>query len=123
MGYHVIDPGEVEPTPDRPCVQRRISDVADFSNVAVHIYEAEPGEQVPLAYHYHDEQEEAFYVVRGTLQVETPDGEYAVGAGEVFAVEPGNAHRAYNPTEADGSVEVLAVGAPAGVDDGHAYEP
>ena len=123
MGYHVIDPDEVEPTPDRPCVQRRVSDVADFSTVAVHVYEAEPGEMVPLAYHYHDEQEEAFYVLEGTLHVETPDRDFVVEAGEVFAVEPGNAHRAHNPDEADETVSVLAVGAPTGIDDGHAYEP
>jgi uncharacterized cupin superfamily protein len=123
MGYHVIDPGEVDPTPDRPCVQRRVSDAADFSNVAVHVYEADPGEQIPLAYHYHDEQEEVFYVLASTLHVETPEREYAVDAGEVFAVEPGNAHRAYNPADADERVNVLAVGAPADVNDGHAYEP
>lgn len=123
MGYHVIDPGDIEPTPDRPCVQRRISDVADFSTVAVHVYEAEPGEQIPLAYHYHDEQEEAFYVVSGTLHVETPEADFTVEAGEVFAVEPGNAHRAHNPDSADERVEVLAVGAPTGIDDAHAYEP
>lgn len=123
MGYHVVDPGAIDPTPDRPCVQRRVSDAAGLSNVAIHRYEAEPGEGIPLAYHYHDEQEEAFYVVSGTLHVETPDGEFTVSEGQVFAVEPGNAHRAYNPTDAEEAIEVVAVGAPADVDDAHPYEP
>ena len=123
MAYHVVDPAELDPTPDRPCVQRAVSNAVGFSNVGIHRYEAEPGEQIPLAYHYHDEQEEAFYVLSGILHVETPDREYVVEADELFAVDPGDSHRAYNPADADDSVVVLAIGAPAGVNDGHAYEP
>jgi mannose-6-phosphate isomerase-like protein (cupin superfamily) len=90
--------------------------------MAVNRFSAAPGEQLPLAYHYHDEQEELFYVVEGTLAVETPDEEYAVPAGSFFAVEPGSPQRAFNPTDADGRVTVVAIGAPA-VTDAHAYEP
>ncbi|MFB6221025.1 MAG: cupin domain-containing protein [Halolamina sp.] len=121
MGYHHIDPAAVEPTPDRPSVQRAISDAAGLENVAVNRYEAAPGEPIPLAYHYHDDQEEVFYVLAGTLVVETPDGEYEVRADEVFVVEPDSPQYASAADGADETTVVLAVGAPA-VDDVHPYE-
>ena len=122
MGYHVVDPEALDTVPDRPCELRRVSDAAGLSQMAVNRFRAEPGEQLPLAYHYHDDQEELFYVVEGSLAVETPDGAYDVPAGSFFAVEPGSPQRAYNPAEADERVTVVAVGAPA-VSDVHAYEP
>jgi uncharacterized cupin superfamily protein len=122
MGYHHVDPDEVEPTPDRPSVQRAISDAVGLENVAVNRYEAEPGEAIPLAYHVHDEQEELFYVLSGRLHVETPEGEYEVGADEVFVVEPGSPQYANAAEDAGETTRVLAVGAPR-VDDVHPYDP
>ncbi|AUV83700.1 cupin domain-containing protein [Salinigranum rubrum] len=123
MGYRVVDPTEVEPVPDRPCELRRISEAAGLSQVAVNRFSADPGEQLPLAYHYHDEQEELFYVAEGTLAVETPDETYDVPEGSFFAVEPKSPQRAYNPADADGRVTVVAIGAPAVSGDAHAYDP
>lgn len=122
MGYQVLDPETIDPTPDRPCVHRSIGDAAGLSAVAMNVYDAEPGEQLPLAYHYHDRQEEAFYVLSGTLSVETPEGEFTVGADEVFVADPESPHRAYNADDAGEPVRVLAVGAPP-ADDAHPYEP
>jgi uncharacterized cupin superfamily protein len=121
MGYHHIAVDDIEPTPDRPSLQRSISDAAGLENVAVNYYEADPGEDLPLAYHYHDDQEEVFYVLSGTLFVETPDGTVEVGADEVFVVEPDSPQRAHNPASASDPVRTLVVGAPA-VDDVHPYE-
>ena len=122
MGYHVIDPEAVDPTPDRPCVQRAVGDEAGLENVALNIYEVEPGEQIPLAYHYHDDQEEVFYVETGGLHVETPDGDRLVPEGSVFVVEPDSPQRAFVPEDADRSVRTLVLGAPS-TDDVHAYDP
>lgn len=122
MGYHVVDPEAITPTPDRPCDLRSISGAVGLSNLGLNVYEAAPGEQVPLAYHVHDEQEEAFYVCEGTLHVETPERTYEVAAGECFAAEAESPHRAYNPEDADATVRLLAVGAPA-IDDVSEYEP
>ncbi|MFB6194547.1 MAG: cupin domain-containing protein [Haloplanus sp.] len=123
MGYHVVDTDEIEPEPDRPCTLRRLSDPAGLSKMAINRFTAEPGEQLPLAYHYHDEQEEAFYVLSGTLHVETPDGTFEVGPDDLFSVDPGSPQRAYNPEDADETVDVVAVGAPPASEDVHAYEP
>ena len=121
MGYHHVDVGAIEPTPDRPSVQRSVSGAAGLENVAVNRYEVEPGEAIPLAYHYHDHQEEVFYVLSGTLTVETPEETYEVGADEAFVVEPDSPQRAHVPESAEAGAVALVVGAPA-VDDVHAYE-
>ncbi len=123
MGYQVLDPETIDPTPDRPCVHRSIDDAAGLSAVAMNVYEADPGEQLPLSYHYHDEQEEAFYVLSGTLSVETPEGVRSVEADEVFVADSDSPHRAYNADDAEGPVRVLAIGAPPVEDDAHPYEP
>ncbi|GAD51276.1 hypothetical protein MBEHAL_0036 [Halarchaeum acidiphilum MH1-52-1] len=121
MGYHTIDPDELDPTPERPCDQRSITDAAGLDNFALNVYTARPGESIPLAYHVHEEQEEAFYVLSGDLHVETPEGEFVVGAGEAFVAEPRSPHFASVPEDADEPVRAVAVGAP-NVDDVSPYE-
>lgn len=121
MGYRTIDPDEVEPMEDRPCETRPVADASGLTKLGCRVYRVEPGEQIPLAYHYHDEQEELFHVTEGTLHVETPDGEFVVPAGHLFVADPDSPHRAYVPADADGTADVLAVGAPP-VDDVHPYE-
>lgn len=122
MGYHVIDVGDLPVTPNRPSDRRSISEAAGLENLGLHEFHARPGEDIPLAMHYHDEQEEALYVIEGTMTVETPDDTYEVPAGSVWVVEPGNPHRAFVREDADGAARVLAIGAP-NVDDVHAYDP
>ena len=121
MGYHHVDVAGVDPSPDRPSTKRSISDAAGLENVAVNRYEVDPGEEIPLAYHYHDDQEEVFYVLSGSLSVETPGRTYEV-ADEAFVVEPDSPQRAYVPEDADDRAVVLGIGAPT-VDDVHPYEP
>ncbi|SFS89354.1 cupin domain-containing protein [Halostagnicola kamekurae] len=121
MAYQIVDPDGVEPLTDRPVDARSLSDAAGLENVALRVYTAAPGQQLPLSYHYHDEQEEVFYVLEGTLHVETPEEEFAVESGTAFVAEPGSPHRAFNPESAASDLEVLALGAPA-VDDAHSYE-
>lgn len=122
MSYHVVDPDDVEPMSGRSAEARSISDAAGLENVGLRTYHAAPGEQIPLGYHYHDQQEEVFYVLKGDLHVETPEREYVVGAGKFFIAEPGNPHRAFNPEDGAADLRVIALGAPS-VDDGHAYDP
>ena len=122
MAYHVVDPDAIEPLPDRSATARSITDHVGFEVLGLRRYTAAPGEQLPKVYHYHDEQEEAFYVISGDLHVETPEREYVVPAGQVFTAEPGDPHRAYNPDDAEGTVEVFAVGAPT-QHDANEYEP
>lgn len=124
MGYAVVDPEElpVADDPTREANRRSISGEVGLRNLGAHLYEAAPGEMIPLAYHYHDEQEELFYVLAGTMSVETPEETLIVDAGEVFVVEPESPQRAYVADDAAGPARVLVVGAPS-VDDAHRYEP
>jgi len=126
VSYHHIATADLEQWDDRDADVWSISAAAglDYEGApfGLRVYEANPGEQLALAYHYHDEQTEAFYVLEGTLHIETAEGGFVVEADEAFVVEPGNAHRAYNPEDAAAPVRVLALGAPT-VDDVHSYEP
>ncbi|AEH35820.1 cupin domain-containing protein [Halopiger xanaduensis] len=122
-GYAVVDPDDLEAVDGRPCDLRRISGAVALENVAINRFRAEPGEQLPLAYHYHETQEEAFIVLSGTLQVETPGEAFSVPEGSVFTAEPESPHRAYNPDDADDAVEVIAIGAPPVSDDTVPYDP
>jgi len=126
MGYHLVDSEAVDQLDDRPADVRSISGAAGLeprnSKLGLRRYDIAPGQQMPLSYHYHDEQVEAFYVVEGALHVKTPEGDYVVEADQTLLVEPGSPQFAYNPEEAGESVLVLAVGAPS-ADDAHTYEP
>jgi len=123
MGYDVVDSRAVSPAEGRPCELRRLTAATELSDLAVNHYRADPGEQIPLKYHYHDEQEEAFYVLSGTLAVETPEKTYRVDSGSLFVAGAGSPHRAHNPDGADRAVEVLAIGAPKVEGDVSEYEP
>jgi mannose-6-phosphate isomerase-like protein (cupin superfamily) len=126
MGYHLVDPDDLDQWDDRPTDVRSLSVAAGYdyqdANLGVRVYELAPGEQSGLAYHYHDEQVECFFVLAGTLHVETPEEEYVVETGQALFVDPGSPQRAFSPDDADESTRVLAVGAPS-VDDAHVYEP
>jgi mannose-6-phosphate isomerase-like protein (cupin superfamily) len=126
MGYHLVDANDLGQWDDRPADVRSLSVAAGYdyqdSKVGLRVYELSPGEQSGLSYHYHDEQVEAFYVLNGTLHVETPDEEYVVEPDQALFVDPGSPQRAFNPESADGPVRVLAIGAPS-VDDAQAYDP
>lgn len=122
MGYHIVDVDEIDPHPDHESDRRSLKDERELEHLGLSRYRARPGEQIPQEYHYHDTQEEVFYVVRGEMTVETPDEEYVVGAHEMFVAEPNSPHRAYNAEDADEELLVIAVGGPM-VYDGHSYAP
>ena len=122
MGYHTLDPATLPPSPDHPCDRRSLTEAADLATLAAAVYTLEAGEALAQAYHYHDQREELFYVLSGSLYVETPEGEYEVPPGETFVVEPKSPIRPHNPEDADGQVRVLGVGAPK-FDIGKPYDP
>jgi len=106
MGYHVVDPDELDPEPDRPSEMRYVSEAAGMEHLGLRVYRVDPGEEITLS---------------GTLSVETPEEVFRVEAGQFFVAEPGSPHRAHVAADADESVEVVGMGAPP-QSDGHAYE-
>jgi mannose-6-phosphate isomerase-like protein (cupin superfamily) len=140
MGYELIDIEDLSPLPNRSATGLEISDhyvptgetppetkTRGPENVGLRVYLVDPGESLGEGMHYHDEQEEIFYVVDGVLHVETPDDVYRVASGQALVVEPESPQRAFNPAEADDSVTVVAIGAPSyrviGRNDAHSYDP
>jgi len=122
MSYHVLDPANIDPTPEYPCDRRPIAEETGLSTLAAAVYELAPGEELARQYHYHEQREELFYVLAGTLHVETPDREFKIPAESMFIVEPDSPIRPYNPGSAAEQVRVFGVGAPQ-YDIGRAYEP
>ena len=112
MPYHHVDTDDLDAPPDYPCDRRAISDATDLTLLNFVRYTLEPGQQLPRTYHYHEQREEGFYVISGTLHVETPEGVYEVAADEAFVAEPGSPHRAFNPDDADEEVVVVGAGSP-----------
>lgn len=140
MGYDLIDINDLRPLPNRSATGLEISDhyvpsgeAAEEAStrgpekIGLRVYFVDPGESLGANMHYHDEQEETFYVVEGVLHVETPDEIYEVESEQALVVEPESPQRAFNPSEADEPVTVVAIGAPSykilGRNDSHTYEP
>jgi quercetin dioxygenase-like cupin family protein len=71
-------------------------------------------------YHYHDTQDELYFVHRGTARFELEDGEHVVGEGGLVHVESTTPRRWSNA--GDGDLVVLIVGGKDGYveRDGHA---
>lgn len=59
-------------------------------------------------YHAHLAQWEFFFIQRGTATVRTPDGTFAVGAGDVFHHPPGTPHQLLNTGADDLDVLIVA---------------
>jgi uncharacterized cupin superfamily protein len=122
MGYHLLDPDTLASTPDFPSDRRSITDAGDLSTLAAAVYTVDPGDRLARTYHSHDQREELFYVVSGTLFVRTPERTYEVEPDRLFVVEPGNPILPHVPETASEPARVLGVGAPK-YDPGRPYDP
>jgi uncharacterized cupin superfamily protein len=122
MTYRHLDPDNLPASDEYPCDRRSISDAVGLSSLHAATYEMSPGEQLARTYHYHEQREELFYVLSGTVHIETPDKEFTADTGEVFVAEPNSPHRAFVPEDAANGARVLGVGAPK-ADIALPYEP
>lgn len=87
-----------------------LTDALGLTDVAMNYYELDPGDSFAYGFHAHAEQEEVFYVTRGTVTFETETGDVEVSAGELVRFAPGEFQRGVN--EGEEPVHALAVGAP-----------
>ena len=74
----------------------------DAVQCSIAFVEVDPGNYA-FGYHYHEMNEEAFYIVSGQGIVRTPDGEIAVKAGDMitFPTGPKGAHVMRNSSESE----------------------
>jgi uncharacterized cupin superfamily protein len=121
MAYEIIDPESVDPRPDIPGDHRYIQDVTKLEHLSMQFVRTPPGESF-VPYHYHDVQEELFYIILGELHVRTPDTEYVVEPGEVFVAQPGSPLQPYVPETATADVEAIILNAPQ-ADDYQSHDP
>lgn len=108
--YRKVTISELPDAPGPSAHKKEVDETVGASHVGFNVYTANPGEQIPHAYHYHHEHEEIFYVEKGTIVFQTPDREYRVEEGDAFFVPPGSPQK----SRAVGSepAVVVAVGAP-----------
>ena len=92
-------------------VKRPVGRALGTEHMGLRLYELEPGESTAFGYHAHENQEEVFYVLDGTLTFETEGGDVEVGAGEAVRFGPGEFQQSRNA--GDGRTRVLGMGAPA----------
>lgn len=61
--------------------------------------------------HFHDEQEETYFVHRGRIEMEFGDGSrHVLGPGGVARVDPSTVRRIRNPSDEEDAVYVIAGG-------------
>ncbi len=75
---------------------------ADSEHFDVSVYEVPPGKSA-VPYHYHLQNEEVFFILRGTGLLKSPEGERTVTAGD-FLYFPSNekgAHKLTNASETE----------------------
>ena len=101
---------EVDRVPSPASVRRPLADALGAKDVAINYYELAPGDSFAFGYHYHEEQEELFYVLSGTATFETEDGDVEVDAGEAVRFAPGEFQQGWNRGQEP--VRALALGAP-----------
>lgn len=110
MQHVTIDDIELPPTNSPADVVRPLSQALGTTEFAMNVFELAPGDSFGFAYHRHHDQEEVFYIQRGTATFETESGAIEVGAGEVIRFSPGEFQLGAN--QSDKRVEALAIGAP-----------
>ncbi|PSQ06181.1 cupin [Halobacteriales archaeon QS_6_71_20] len=120
-GYRTVDIDEVANTPNPTRVKRELDEALGVSAFGCNYYEADSGERVPWGRHRHPDHEELFLVLSGELAVETPDGEFRVGADEAFFVPEDAPNRAV--AVGDDPCRFLAIGAPKESDGAVICEP
>ena len=101
---------DVENSLQPAAVMRPLTDALGLTDVAINYYELEPGDSFAFAYHSHEVQEEAFYVISGVATFETEEGPVEVGPDEVVRFDRGEFQRGWN--RGDEPVRALAIGAP-----------
>lgn len=105
-----VDLSEMDTRMGPAAVIRPLTDALGTTDVAINYYELDPGESTAYGFHAHDDQEEVFYVLEGTLTFETEGEDVTVGTDEAVRFAPGEYQRSHN--EGDRRARALVLGAP-----------
>lgn len=125
MEYEVFEPGEIprqdlsEDNRMPPDLDIRAIDAAmGLESMRIKLWYFEPGDEI--GYHAHAEQEEVYYVLKGTFSLKLGRSGNTeireVGPGAIFGAAPGIGHGHRYLGDDEGVI--LAIGAPAVEDPG-----
>lgn len=102
---------ELTTNPDKPSKRWEISPQLELSGYNFNVAVIDPGERLSQnAYHYHEDQEEFFYIIEGRCRAEVEDGSFDLEADEVAVFRAGVPHLLHNPF--DVPCKLVAVGSP-----------
>jgi len=110
-GYERLALEDVDPEPGRPSRRWPISSELGLEDYNLNVARLDPGARLSTnAYHYHEDQEEFYYVLEGSVRVETEDGGFDLGPDEMAVFRPGVNHLLHN--RSDAPVKLIAIGSP-----------
>lgn len=107
--HHAID--DFETNPEKPGRRWELSPQLGIDDYNFNVAVLERGE--PLSqngYHYHENQQEFFYVVDGRCQVEVENGAFRLREDEIVRFDEGVVHLLHNPF--DEPAKLVAIGNP-----------
>lgn len=110
-GYEHRSLADLETHPEKPGRRWELSPQLGLEAYNVNVAVIEPNERLSQnAYHYHENQDEFYYVVEGRCRVEVDDGGFDVVTDDVLAVDRGVNHLLHNPF--DEPCKLIAIGSP-----------
>lgn len=112
-GYDHASLDDLETNPEKPGRRWELSPQLGIDAFNFNVAVLEPGERLSQShYHYHEDQEEFFYVATGRCRAEVADGSVDLGTDDVIVFESGEAgvHVLHNPY--DEPCKIVAVGWP-----------
>lgn len=76
--------------------------IEDIAKCSANFVEVEPGKHA-YGYHYHEENEEVFYIISGKATVKTEKGDIHLNAGDIiyFPADVSGSHVISNPSETE----------------------
>ena len=100
-----------ETNPDKPGQRWELSPPLGIDDCNINVAVLDHGEALSAnGYHYHEDQEEFFYVVDGRCQVEVESGSFLLRPDEVVRFDEGVVHLLHNPFELP--AKVIGIGSP-----------
>lgn len=110
-GYEHRSLRELDMNPDKPGRRWEVSPQLGIGDYNVNVAVLVPGERLSQnAYHYHDEQEEFYYVADGRCRVEVEDGSFDAETDDVVRFDETVPHMLHNPF--DDPCKIVAIGSP-----------
>lgn len=111
-GYNYRSLDELVPNSEKPGSRWEISSAMGIESYNFNIAVLESGECLSQnEYHYHENQEEFYYIVAGRCRVEVEDNSFDMDEDDVLLVEREVNHLLHNPFEK--SCKLIAIGAPS----------